>query len=183
MNFREQFNSRVASFIAQHINDRQTRIDAVRRLIDEYVETHGERPPAYSLNLLSEYLLYEELKDRAKNKVSATEYPFLSEHQFERRTVREYSLTLADDYDADGVNRKKPIRRRRTAKEIYYVDKTSRMKNRRRKAAYKRDTSPGRIVEYNLRDIDGQFTEAFVSAVSQAKRWRDVLSNVYVEKF
>lgn len=171
MNFRERFNSRVASFISQHIDDRQARIDAVQRLIDEYIETYGERPSAYSLNLLSEYILYEELKDKAKNKVSAIEYPFLSEHQFERRTVREYSLTLADDRDTDGVNRKKPIRRRRTSKETYFVDKMSHMKNRKRKTAYKRDTSPG--------PVERGPSEPFTAARTVAQKWREGLASVY----
>jgi hypothetical protein len=180
LNYRERFNSRVGSFIAQHIDDRSERIKAIQHLIDDYVEAHGERPPIESLNRLSDYILYEELKDGAKNKVSAIEYPFLSERQFVRRESHEYSLSLAESYDVDGVNRGKFGRRRRTTKEDYFVDKASRMKNRKRKAAYRRDTSPGRVVTYNLREE--RLTSVFTSAANQGDRWRELLSMIYIKE-
>lgn len=178
MNFREAFISRVTEFIEDHIEDRTERIAAIDRLIAEYTETHGENPPTTALDVLADYVLYEEIHDPHPDKMSRNEYPIMSARQEETRRDREYSLSLADNYDLDGVNRAKPEKRHRTAKEVRFVDKLSRNKNRKRNAQYKKDTTPGELVTYNVRENGGELTEPFVSAVSQSSKWRDKLSRV-----
>ncbi|WP_418041108.1 hypothetical protein [Paenibacillus xylanilyticus] len=63
------------------------------------------------------------------------------------------------------------MRRRRTAKEWRNVDASARETNRARDAKYKRDTSPGAVVTYNLYENGGELTEPFVNCVGIGKRW------------
>lgn len=179
MNFREAFIARVFDFISNHIEDRTERVSAIKTLITEYTESYGENPPTVTLDALADYVLYEEIHDPHPDKMTRNEYPIMSARQEGSRRDREYSISLADNYDTDGTNRAKPERRHRTAKEHRFVEKVSQSKNRMRNAQYKRDTAAGALITYNLRDYGGELTEPFVAAQSVAETWRDHLSTVY----
>jgi hypothetical protein len=191
----------IHEMVTYDVGDRDQRIILIHLVTDAYAVAHaevsqqnidhwvaegcrGERPSPTSLDCvlldrLGDAILDEELTDTSRSKTYNEEYPFLSERQFERRRDREYSLTLADTYDLDGVNRAKPERRRRTAKEQRFVEKTARIKNRRRNAQYKRDTTAGALHTYKLRENGGELTEPFVAAASVGATWRERLSSVY----
>lgn len=160
--YKASFELAATCLIDAKIEDRDERMAAVRALIDDYIAAVGERPDGGILEQLTDYILREELTDDNPHKVAHNEYPFLSESQMQLRYEREYGIELAENHDTDGRNRATPIRRRRTAKEERFVDKLARMKNRKRNAQYKRDTSPGPIEAYNLRDTGGAFSDEFV---------------------
>ncbi|MGF7045709.1 hypothetical protein J2T13_000169 [Paenibacillus sp. DS2015] len=182
---------------AYDVADRVDRMELIQRISDDYVSAHadvnhraidrwedsgckGERPVSISLNTalldrLADAVLDEEITDPHPDKVTRDEYPFLSERQLNRRRDNEYSLSLAENYDTDGVNRGKPERRHRTARESRFIEKVSQAKNRRRNAQYKRDTSNGDVVSYNLRENGGELAESFVTAAEQADRWRELI--------
>ena len=162
--YKTQFNEEVTSIIAANIADRTERMSAVQALIDRYVSAQGKTPDAAQLERLTDYILREELTDRTRTKTRDEEYPFLSERQMDRRYESEYAEHLADSYDTGGRNCAKPERRHRTAKEQRFIDRASQQKNRVRKAQYKRDTSPGAVETYNLRDTGGILADEFVSS-------------------
>lgn len=169
--YKASFERAATCLIDVKIEDRGERMTAVEALIDEYVAEVGERPNGDILEQLTDYILREELLDPNPYKVSQNEYPILSARQLSDRYEREYGLELAENHDADGKNRATPIRRRRTAKEGRFVDRLARMKNRKRSAQYKRDTSPGLIESYNLCDTDGVLSDEFVGCRGIGDRW------------
>ncbi|MEC0370029.1 hypothetical protein [Paenibacillus chibensis] len=163
--YKAEFITQVDELIAANIEDRTERMAAVKALTDRYIDAHGTTPDAAQLERLTDYILREELTDSRPDKMTLEEYPIMSERQEERRRDNEYSLDLAESYDLDGVNRAKPERRHRTAREHRFVDKLAQTKNRRRKAQYKRDTSPGPVESYNLRDTGGALADEFVNSL------------------
>lgn len=167
--YKTQFNEEATYLIACEIEDRGERMAAVQALIDRYINEHGAPPDPAQLERLTDYILREELTDPNRMKVRDSEYPFLSERQLDRRYESEYAEELADDYDSNGRNCAKPERRRRIAKEQRFIDRESKQKNRARNAQYKRDTSPGAIKTYNLRENGGELTESFVQCRGIAK--------------
>ncbi|MFL1672179.1 hypothetical protein [Paenibacillus dendritiformis] len=171
--YKAAFEHAATRLIDAKIEDRGERMMAVEALIDEYVVAVGERPDGGILERLTDYILREELTDGNPHKVSHNEYPFLSESQMQLRYEREYGLELAENHDADGRNRATPTRRRRTAKEERFVDRLARMKNRKRNARYKRDTSPGPIEAYNLRDTGGVLSDEFVDWQGLRERYEN----------
>lgn len=176
-----------------NLRDRPSRNAAAESVADAYIIAHndfnaanrrayferggsGEGPALIStdaalLDRLADALLYEELTDDAKNKMSRDEYPIMSERQEERRRDNEYEDVLAADYDATGANRAKPERRHRTEREHRFVEKLAQKKNRARKAQYKRDTAAGPVVAYNLRETGGELTEEFTQRRGIGARW------------
>ncbi|WP_213528774.1 hypothetical protein [Paenibacillus cisolokensis] len=52
------------------------------------------------------------------------------------------------------------------------MDRGIRVKNAERKAQYRRDTSPGPVISYNV--TDRGLTESFVMAARQGGRWREL---------
>lgn len=145
--YKAEFHDAVTDLIAADIADRGERMAAVHALTEAYVDSVGKPPAAEELTRLSDYILREELTDKRRNKVQDEEYPFLSETQLGRRESHEYAESLADTYDQSGVNKAKPERRHRTAREERFIDRAARRKNRARNAQYRRDTSPGDVVE------------------------------------
>lgn len=152
---------------------------AIAALTDSYINAYGKWPESEQLDRLADCYMYEIFSDRHPDKVTRNEYPILSHVQLQRRRDREYSLGLAEHYDEDGRNRAKPTRRRRTAREERFVDKASRRRNRERNAQYRKDTSPGDVVSYNLQENGGELTEPFVDSKGVGQTWRDRLSSVY----
>lgn len=146
--YKTSFEHAATCLIDAKIEDRDERMTAVQALIDEYVAVIGERPDGTTIEQLTDYILFEELEGDMRTDKINDEYPILSERQMARRFERECGLEVAENYDTEGRNRATPIRRRRTAKESRFVDKLAQMKNRKRSAQYKRDTSPGEIRKY-----------------------------------
>lgn len=169
--YKAAFERAATHLIDASIEDRDERMTAVQVLIDEYVTAIGERPDGAIIEQLTDYILYEELEGDMRTDKINDEYPILSERQMARRFERECGLEVAENHDAEGRNRATPIRRRRSAKETRFVDKLAQMKNRRRNAQYKRDTSPGSVISYNLCDTGGAFADDFVDCRGLGERW------------
>jgi len=172
-NYKAEFADKVTEIIGLNIEDRAERMAAVSSLIDSYVESNGATPDPTQLDRLSDYILREELTNTDRMKSRNEEYPFLSERQFERRRENEVPLEVAEEYGVDGRNYRLPKRRKRSTKELIHVDASARIQNELRAKRYKRDTSPGALVTYNLYENGGELTEPFVNCVGIGKRWAD----------
>ncbi|TPG73439.1 hypothetical protein EEL31_03505 [Brevibacillus laterosporus] len=64
---------------------RAERILDIRTRIDNHIADHGDRPSADCLAVWADIILREELTDMNADKMTNTEYPFMSERQFQRR--------------------------------------------------------------------------------------------------
>ncbi|WP_145412485.1 hypothetical protein [Paenibacillus xylanexedens] len=170
-NYKAKFADKVTEIVGLGIEDRTERMAAVSALIDSYVAVHGVSPDAAQLDRLSDYILREELTNTDRMKSRNEEYPFLSERQFERRRENEVPLEVAEEYGADGRNYRVPKRRKRSTKELIHVDEHARIHNELRAKRYKRDTSPGEVVTYNLYETGGELTEPFVNCRGLGQRW------------
>lgn len=177
--YKAEFSVNVTELIERSITDRTERMAAVQELIDAYIDSVGKRPDGAELERLTDYILREELTDPHPDKVTRNEYPFMSDWQLDLRRDREYSLDLAENHGIDGKDYRQPTRRRRTAKEERFIDKVAQLKNKRRNAQYKQDTSPGKLETYNLRDNGGELTEPFVTCRGTGERWANELARVY----
>ncbi|GMK47634.1 hypothetical protein PghCCS26_47640 [Paenibacillus glycanilyticus] len=149
-----------------------------QRAIDAWEERgcKGERPASLPLDSalldrLTDAILDEELTDPHPDKVTRTEYPFMSDWQLDLRRDRETGLKAAEETATDGLNYRKPTKRRRTNYEHWCVDNGARSRNVGRAAQYKRDTAPGPVVTVK--------SEPFTAAKSVAATWRERLSLVY----
>jgi hypothetical protein len=116
---------------------REVRIEKINTLIENYFGKTGEMPDETALERLSDLILYEELTDSNEHKISQTEYPFLSERQFDRRDSREVKSKYDMDGNAlDGRNHGMPTRRERTGYENRFIDKKAKIRNKERKKTY-----------------------------------------------
>jgi hypothetical protein len=116
---------------------RELRLVKIESLTEGYFAKTGEMPDAVALERLSDLCLHEELTDSNEHKISQTEYPFLSERQFDRRDSREVkSATGMDGNAADGQKHGIPTRRQRTDYENRFVDKKAMIQNKERKKTY-----------------------------------------------
>jgi hypothetical protein len=116
---------------------RERRFEYIEAITEEYFRLTGEAPDALALERLADLCLYEELTDPNIHKVAHTEYPFLSEHQFDRRDSRESSVGDAIDNSAnDGRRHTKPTRRTRSEYENGFVDKKAKIRNKERRKTY-----------------------------------------------
>jgi hypothetical protein len=145
--------ARVNAEIMQHRTERSRAIEA---LIDEYVVSTGERPDAAELERLANAVLHEELTDQRRNKLTAPEYPFMSEWQLAVRQNREYDIKLAEEIATDGRSHRPPTRRHRTARENRFVDMYAKSKNAERRRQYRKDTAHGPVVTYRLAQDNGE---------------------------
>jgi hypothetical protein len=170
--------------------DRTQRIALIERVTDDYVVAHadvnqaaldvweargckGERPSPISLDTalidrLTDAILDEELTDTHPDKVTNTEYPFMSEWQLDLRRDKETGIKAAEETGADGRDYRKPTKRRRTNYENWRVDRDARSFNASRAAQYKRDTAAGPIISYA--------TCPFVLGKLASERWRGMIS-------
>lgn len=74
-------------------------MEAVGVWIDGYLAEYDVRPPARDLELLTDYILREELADDHPDKMSREEYPIMSEWQRTRRLKVRYLVGAAEiDY-------------------------------------------------------------------------------------
>lgn len=116
---------------------REVRLGRIDELTEDYFAKTGEWPDAITLERLSDLVLYEELTDPNIHKVAHTEYPFLSEHQFDRRDNRESAVGDAIDNSAnDGRKHTKPTRRSRSDYENRFIDRKAKIRNTDRKRLY-----------------------------------------------
>jgi hypothetical protein len=124
---------------------RSNRIAEIDALASAFYVGTGDRIPEGELARLTDAILDEELRDRRPDKVTLEEYPILSESQFDERRRKEIPLKVAEDVGTDGRNYRVPVKRKRSGYERWKIDEDARVKNRRRNAQYKRDTSLGAI--------------------------------------
>jgi hypothetical protein len=115
---------------------REVRIVKINTLIEEYFGKTGETPDGITLDRMSDLILDEELRDTHPDKVTRTEYPFFSETQFEERRKDEASFKLSEEHGVDGRNYKPPGRRDRSNREIKFMDKNAKIRNKERKQKY-----------------------------------------------
>jgi len=116
------FEDAVTQIIAYHIPERNKRIASIAVLIECYVSLTGNTPDSSQLNRLSNYILKEELSDPNVYKIAHNEYPFLSEWQMKLRHDRETGLKAVEETGADGLNYRKPTRRRRSHFELMQIE-------------------------------------------------------------
>lgn len=148
--YKSAFSEAVSAIIAEKIPDRTERMRRITELTDEYVAATGERPDGTELERLTDAVLHEELTDQRRNKMTAPEYPFMSDWQLAVRQNREYGIHLADERGTDGRNHKRPVRRKRTERENRSVDMFTRSRNAERRRQYRKDTAPGELISYKL---------------------------------
>jgi hypothetical protein len=115
---------------------REARIAEIDRATEEWFARTGKMPDAKQLEALADLILHEELTDTDRMKVRNNEYPFFSESQFDERHRAEASFKLAEEQGVDGRNHKPPIKRRRSKREDYIVDKKAKAQNKERQRAY-----------------------------------------------
>jgi hypothetical protein len=115
---------------------RELRLVKIEELAEAYFAKTGEMPDAIALERLSDLCLYDELTDTDRMKVRNNEYPFFSETQFEERRRVEASFKLSEEHGVDGRNHKPPTRRERTKRDLKFVDKHARIRNKERKKTY-----------------------------------------------
>ena len=87
---------------------------AITDLTDAYIEQTGETPDSKQLTRLANYILQDDLSEKFPDKVTRTEYPFLSRGQTKLRLNRE----RASGELVNHTKGKKPSRRK-TIKEAH----------------------------------------------------------------
>ena len=75
----------------------------VEEMIEQYYQTVGSYPKPFVLNLLANYILINELKDKDVDKVANNEFPILSDIQLKRRGRKQF---LVQDNTLDFLNTK-----------------------------------------------------------------------------
>jgi hypothetical protein len=131
---------------------RHIRLIKINQLTEDYFALTGEWPDAVALERLADLCLWEELSDPNPDKMTAEDYPFLGEHQFDRRDKRESTVGSAiDNSAADGRKHTRPTRRNRTEYENRFVDKKAKVRNKERKQTYTEFTKVQPVITYKLR--------------------------------
>lgn len=154
--YKSAFSAAVSELIATNRANpipRHERMRIIGALTDEYVTSTGERPDAAELERLADAVLYEELTDMSVWKAKHAEYPFFSEVQKERRTSKDDREEAASLEASDGKCYRKPTRRRRSPRENAFMDRTVKSRNKARRETYRRNTRPGEIITYNMREV------------------------------
>ncbi|MGH1326197.1 hypothetical protein [Bacillus pretiosus] len=153
--YKTQFETYVSTLITSHresdseaISNRDVRAKEIKSLTDAYVEAVGERPEPKQLERLADLLLYEELRDTHPDKMTLAEYPIMSDHQLSRRHSVEVSMKVAEEYGVDRRNYKPPVRRKRTRKETWKIDREAKSRNEERRKVYREFTRVSEIKVY-----------------------------------
>jgi hypothetical protein len=131
---------------------REVRLVKIDELTEEYFTRTGAVPDAIALERLADLCLYEEITDNDRMKVRNNEYPFFSETQFEERRKSETSFKLSEEQGVDGRNYKPPGRRDRSNREIKFMDKNAKIRNKERKQKYHDFTKMQPVI---IHKIDG----------------------------
>lgn len=144
MNAKEKLHEAITQLHAatkRGVLPRELRLGKIEQLTEDYFAKTGDMPDAKALERLADLCLYEELTDPNPDKMTREEYPFMSEHQFDRRDSRESSVGDAiDNSAADGRKHYPPTRRNRSDYENKLVDKKAKIRNAERKKQYKEFT-------------------------------------------
>jgi hypothetical protein len=125
---------------------REMRFEYIEAITEEYFRLTGEMPDGIALERLANLCLHEELTDSHPDKVTRTEYPFFSEHQFEERHKSESSFKLSEERGVDGRDYKPPVRRVRTNKDHRFIDKNAKIRNKERQRQYNEFTKVQPVV-------------------------------------
>ncbi|MED1527897.1 hypothetical protein [Bacillus pumilus] len=112
--------------------EREERIAEIDVLLAKYDGT----PPANALERLSDLILYEELSDTRRNKMSAEEYPIMSERMEKTRKTGEASDKMAEEYDITGANYAVPKRRTRSPYDNLFTDRHAKARNKTARKRY-----------------------------------------------
>lgn len=173
--YKQQFidHVRLLSYLANKSNT--TYIERMRKaeaITDAYIFQTGTRPDPSQLDRLSDLVMHSDLHDKNPHKIAQGEYPILSHKQLDRRRfggrgedtnmIGETSLEKAEHVGIDGRDYRYPNRRERTIDELIDVDVNAKIRNEERSRQYKKDTSAGKLIRYNLRENGGELTESFV---------------------
>lgn len=191
----EALRSKSAAFTyggqSYNITDRTERITLIDRICADYIASEPASVDMALLDRLADAILNEELTENGGgHKAANAEYPFLSETQMNRRRYGsrggtstnmngETTMRAAEFLGADGRDYRFPNRRLRTLDELIFVDTRAKSRNKARAAQYRKDTAPGRVVTYNLRDTGGELAAEFEACQGVGERWRSELSAVY----
>lgn len=158
--YKTQFETYVSTLITSlresdfsAISNRDVRAKEIKSLTDAYMGTVGERPEPKQLEKLADLLLYEELSDTHSDKMAREEYPIMSEHQLSRRHSGEVSMKVAEEYGSDRRNYKPPVRRKRTRKETWRIDREAKSRNEERRKAYREFTRVQAVKIYNEKGL------------------------------
>jgi hypothetical protein len=133
--YKTEFNNAVTAIVTKKIADRVERMSVIESIINEYFEATGELPEQIQLERLTDAILMEELTDPSRDKSKNTEYPFLSEWQFDRRRDGEVKIEAADAKYQPPTKRKKPVW------EQIWIDQHAKIRNKERKEQYRKDSS------------------------------------------
>jgi len=147
----EEFDANLSdSKFADTLANRQLRMQIVEDLTECYREAAGDWPDAKTLEKLTDAILCEELTDMHPDKITRTEYPFMSDWQLDARHENEYADTLGEAHGTDGRKHSKPTRRVRTGREHFAVNKHTKSRNLERKRKYREFTKVQPIQRWNL---------------------------------
>ncbi|HDR5278097.1 TPA: hypothetical protein QCS28_005455 [Bacillus thuringiensis] len=163
--YKTQFETYVNALItslresnSEAISNRDVRAEEIKSLTDAYVGMVGERPEPKQLERLADLLLYEELHDAHPDKMTLAECPIMSDHQLSRRYSGEVSMKIAEEYGVDRRNYKPPVRRKRTRKETWQIDREARSRNEERRKVYREFT---RVQGVRVHSIEGGIVEVY----------------------
>lgn len=96
LDYKSEFRRAAYDIINSRITDRALRIEAIGKLIDEYVDSTGRVPDARIIETLTDAILHEELTDRHPDKITREEYPFMSERQIQRRQTTRPAVGIVE---------------------------------------------------------------------------------------
>jgi len=119
---------------------REVRVVEIDAAIEDWYSKTNKMPDAKQLERLADLILHEELTDTNPHKITNTEYPIMSESQYERRVSGKNSRKVSEDgkrvalkheipfeatfgYGTDLRRHDKPVRRRWSVDEALEVDK------------------------------------------------------------
>ncbi|MBC9786778.1 hypothetical protein H1S01_20645, partial [Heliobacterium chlorum] len=87
-NFKKVFEDEVTQLKKQNI-PLEWRNHAVEQLTDAYIEQTRQIPDGVQLHRLANYILQDDLRDQCPDKITRTDFPFLSRGQIQVRMKRE----------------------------------------------------------------------------------------------
>jgi hypothetical protein len=153
--YKTQFETYVNTLItslresdSEAISNRDVRAKEIKSLTDAYVEAVGDRPEPKQLERSADLMLYEDLSNTHPDKMAREEYPIMSDHQLSRRHSGEVSMKVAEEYGVDRRNYKPPVRRKRTRKETWQIDREAKSRNEERRKAYREFTRVQEVRSY-----------------------------------
>lgn len=95
--YMEDFNEAAKAWAKQPLKempDVGVRKQQVSDWIEEHYSATGRMPSNYALSRLADYMLAGELKDTSPDKLTNTEFPFLSNNQLRRRLMSQVSMEV-----------------------------------------------------------------------------------------